>query len=449
MKVNPMHSMTRITFLIVAVLTALAALAFGEPAIAVGVTGMLLADGGGASIDELAALFNQKSQELGAVSAEFKTAQADMLERLKKGEELSAEYKQSYDELRVKFDALIVEFRDAEQKGAREFAKPENNRKTWGQQFLDVVKDKISGKERNQFFRAEVKAVDSTAAGGLIRSYRDPNVVSLTKDRLVIRDLIPTVPVNTSSVEYAVQTTRTNNAAPVAESAAKPYSDYVWSTATVVVQVIAHLAKITLQAMEDAPRLVAEIDAEMRYGLGLVEEAQILFGTGVSPQLDGIVPQATAFALPASYAGDTMATEIDVIRYAMLQISNANLQPDGVVINDTDWARIETLKDTTGRYLIGNPQGTTAPRLWALPVVASPAMTEGDFLVGAFAQSAVIYDRMSVQVLISTENADDFEKNRATMRAEERIAVAVKRPAGFVTGDFPTAIAAMVAAAGP
>lgn len=436
-------STIRITYLIVAVLTALAAFAFGEPALAVGVTGMLMADGGGAAIDELAKLFAEKSDAMSAANAELKAANVELLARLAKGEEIDAETKAKYDTLEAKFNGLRLEFNDLEQKGAREFSKPENNRKTWGQQFVDSVKDKISGKERNQFFRAEVKAVDSVAAGGLIRSYRDPNVVSLTKDRLVIRDLIPTVPVNTSSIEYAVQTTRTNNAAPVAESATKPYSDYVWSTATAVVQVIAHLAKITLQAMEDAPRLVAEIDAEMRYGLGLVEEAQILFGTGVSPQLDGIVPQATAWALPAGYAGDANATEIDVIRYAMLQISNANLQADGIVINDTDWARIETLKDTTGRYLIGNPQGTTAPRLWALPVVSTPAMAEGDFLVGAFAQSAVIYDRMGVTVQISTENADDFEKNRATMRAEERIAVAVKRPAGFITGEFGAAITAM------
>jgi HK97 family phage major capsid protein len=436
-----MYSITRITFLMVAVLTALAAFAFGEPALGVGA--LLLADGGASAIDELAAAFTAKSKELGEVAADFRAKQGEVLAALAKGETINAELKSQYDELKTRFDALRTDFSDLEQRGARLTAAPENNKKTWGMQFLDVVKDKISGKSRNAVFSAEIKAVNSANAGGLIRSYRDPNVVSLTRDRTVIRDLIPTVPVTTNAIDYAVQTTRTNNAAPVAEGASKPYSDYVWSSVTVVVKTIAHLAKITRQAMDDAPRLVAEIDSEMRYGLGLVEEAQILYGTGVGQNLAGIVPQATAFALPATYVTDTMATELDVLRYAMLQIEDENLSPDGIVLNSADWARIETLKDTTGRYLIGNPQGTTSPRLWNLPVVATPAMTAGDFLVGAFAQSVVIYDRMGVEVLISTENDVDFEQNLATMRAEERIACAVKRTAGFVTGTFATQITAM------
>ncbi|WP_367672854.1 phage major capsid family protein, partial [Serratia symbiotica] len=37
---------------------------------------------------------------------------------------------------------------------------------------------------------------------------------------------------------------------------------------------------------------------------------------------------------------------------------------------------------------------------------------------------------------ISTENADDFEKNMISIRCEERVALAVKRPEAFVTGAF-------------
>ena len=48
---------------------------------------------------------------------------------------------------------------------------------------------------------------------------------------------------------------------------------------------------------------------------------------------------------------------------------------------------------------------------------------------------AQIFDRMAVEVLISTENDKDIEKNMATIRAEERLALAVYRPEAFVTGS--------------
>ncbi|MDI8977993.1 phage major capsid protein, partial [Salmonella enterica subsp. enterica serovar Lubbock] len=43
---------------------------------------------------------------------------------------------------------------------------------------------------------------------------------------------------------------------------------------------------------------------------------------------------------------------------------------------------------------------------------------------------AQIFDREDANVVISTENADDFEKNMISIRCEERLALAVKRPEG-------------------
>jgi HK97 family phage major capsid protein len=66
-------------------------------------------------------------------------------------------------------------------------------------------------------------------------------------------------------------------------------------------------------------------------------------------------------------------------------------------------------------------------------------MQQDDFLTGAFRLGAQILDRMEIEILISTENADDFEKNMVTIRAEERLAFAVYRPEAFVTGSLTEA----------
>lgn len=371
--------------------------------------------------------------------------------RFEKSETLSISLKAAIDKAMGDFNlqtesvtALKGLVSDMEQKMVGGLMQNPDEAKSFGEQFIGSTGYKgladaggnIGG--HRGIIRAEMKAVTTTTAGGLNnRTTRDAEVVKLQMRRMVVRDLMRTVRVNSIAVEYAKQTTRTNAAAPVAEAAAKPYSDYVWETATVNVRTLAHLAKITRQAMDDAPRLMDEIDQEMRYGLGFVEEQQFLYGNNVGQNLNGIVPQATAFAYAGAIA---LPNKMDVLRLAMLQTVLSLLPADGIVLDDTAWAEIELTKDANGSYLFGAPQGTTAPRAWNLPVVVTPAMVADSFLVGNFALGATVYDRMGVEVLISTENVDDFEKNLATVRCEERVAIGVKRPAAFITGDFSTSI---------
>ncbi len=410
------------------------------------------------TIEQVAEEATKQIREVESKQAGIKSDLGEMKKdidgRFQKGELLSPELKAAIDKGLSDFNAMTTGMTalkglvtDLEQKLASGTVQNPDEAKSFGDQFVTsagykAIKDAggDAGNHRG-IIRAEMKTVTVANAGGLNnRTTRDPEIVRLQQRRLVVRDLMRTVRVNSIAVEYAKQTTRTNNAAPVAEAAAKPYSDFVWSTATVNIRTLAHLAKITRQAMDDAPRLMDEIDQEMRYGLGYVEEQQFLYGNNTGQNLNGIVPQATAFA----YAGKIVKpNKMDVLRLAILQTVLSLLPADGIVLDDTAWADIELTKDDNGSYLFGNPQGTTSPRAWNLPVVVTPAIVADSFLVGNFALGATVYDRMGVEVLISTENSDDFEKNLATVRCEERVAVGVKRPLAFITGDFSDAVTAI------
>jgi HK97 family phage major capsid protein len=125
-----------------------------------------------------------------------------------------------------------------------------------------------------------------------------------------------------------------------------------------------------------------------------------------------------------------------MLRLAMLQAALAEYPATGHVMHPTDWARIETLKDGEGRYIIGNPQGSVQPTLWGLPVVTTQSIAVDKFLTGAFKLGAQVFDRWTARVEVATENEDDFIKNLVTVLAEERIALAVYRPEAFIYGDF-------------
>jgi HK97 family phage major capsid protein len=249
----------------------------------------------------------------------------------------------------------------------------------------------------------------------------------------VVRDLLTPGETASSVVEFVSEASFVNNAAPVAEGATKPKSDMTFILKSAPVRTLAHYVKASRQIMDDAPQLRSLIDGRLRYGLAYVEEVQLLYGAGTGANIHGLIPQATAFAAPFAI---TTPTVVDQVRLALLQATLAEYPASGVVMHPTDLARVEVAKDTTGQYIIGDPQGRMAPTLWGLPVVTTPAITAGTYLVGAFRLGAQIFDRMGMEVLLSTENENDFILNMMTIRAEHRLALAVYRPAAFVTGTF-------------
>lgn len=127
---------------------------------------------------------------------------------------------------------------------------------------------------------------------------------------------------------------------------------------------------------------------------------------------------------------------IDKVGLAMLQVTLADYVPNGAILHPSDWMRIRLLKNADGEYLLGDPQSNPNPLLFGLPVVATTAIAKDAFLVGDFRRAATLYDREQANVALSTEDADNFVRNMVTIRAEERLGLAVKNSTALSLGDF-------------
>lgn len=263
---------------------------------------------------------------------------------------------------------------------------------------------------------------------------RQLGVVGKLRQRTFVRSLIAPGKTTSSAIFYVQQTGFVNAARAIVEGASKPYSEIEFEAKIQAVATIAHMFKASKQVLDDFKQLASLIDSEARYGLDLAEETEILFGSGTNASLHGIVPQASTFA-PAFQV--EKQSGIDDLRLAMLQAQLARVPATGHVLHFMDWARIELQKDELGRYILANPLGLLGPMLWGLPVVPTEIpQFLGKFLTGAFRDAAQLFDREEANVVISTENADDFEKNLISIRAEKRLGLAVKRPEGFIFGPF-------------
>ncbi|WP_347881476.1 phage major capsid protein [Ancylobacter polymorphus] len=384
--------------------------------------------------DEVKTAFKNSVDAVKAIAEEA-------LGKAKTGEMASASLKERADEALIKMNTLGEQVAQIEQKLAQGDTRPAAE-KSIGEQFIEQegVKNLAAapsgGRRADMRIKATITSATSNAAGSAgagVQTTRLPGILELPQRRLTVRDLITPGRMDGSSLEYVKETGFVNNAAPVAEGAAKPSSDLKFGLVTTSAKVIAHWMKASRQILDDFSQLRSIIDQRLLYGLAYKEEAQLLNGDGTGQNLHGIVPQASPYSAPFAPDGETA---IDTLRLAMLQAALAEYPATGHVLHPIDWAAIELTKDTLGRYIVGNPQGTLAPTLWNLPVVATQAMAQGDFLTGAFRLGAQVFDRWDARVEVGFEN-DDFTKNLVTVLGEERLALAVYRPEAFVYGELP------------
>ncbi|POO54389.1 phage major capsid protein [Agrobacterium rosae] len=398
---------------------------------------------------ELAEKIGELGASLASIKEQVGNLATDFTSKLAANGEVSAELKEKTDKALSELGDVTTRLSDMEKRAAREKENGEEEQKSLGQLVIDSDAYKagnLTGSSRASIKvsadRAAITTANTTVGTGrspgtsLVPGARVPGIFGLPDRQMTIRDLLLPGQTSSNNVEYVKETGYTNNAAPVAETTAKPYSDITFDMASAPVRTLAHLFKASRQILDDAPALRSYIDGRARYGLRFVEENQLLNGSGTGQNIAGLVPQATAFA-PA-FTPEAV-TGIDRLRLAILQVVLAEYPATAFVLNPIDWAKIELTKDAGENYIIGNPQGSLTPTLWNLPVVSTQAMASGQFLTGAFSYAAQIFDRMDIEVLLSSENVDDFEKNMFTIRAEERLALAVYRPEAFVTGPVAAA----------
>ncbi|MDR0259109.1 MAG: phage major capsid protein, partial [Comamonas sp.] len=207
--------------------------------------------------------------------------------------EASAETKQAVDALLPQFNALNAHMQELQQAMAR----PEGGGQDSAQTAGDLVVNSAQMEGVNSSFRGSRRievprqAITTASAGGLVVSDRQYGVVAPPERRLTIRDLIAPGQTASNNVEYVRESGFTNAAAPVAEGAAKPYSDITFELENAPVRVLAHLFKASRQILDDAPALRSYINARAEYGIKLAEEGQLLYGNGTGANLNGLIPQ--------------------------------------------------------------------------------------------------------------------------------------------------------------
>lgn len=284
------------------------------------------------------------------------------------------------------------------------------------------------------------KAIITTAdgsGGALVGTQRATADMIAPQRAPRMRDLLPVQPTQSNAIDYVQETGFVSTARPVAETMLKPEASLTFDVMTEAIKTIATWLPASRQVLDDAAQLRAYIDNRLLYSLMMAEEQQILYGDGLSPNLQGILthPGIQGYTWSSGEVGDT---KIDAIRRAITLARIAEYPVNGIVLHPNDWEDIQLAKGDDGHYIWVNVNDGGVMRLWAVPVVETTAIAEGEALVGSFNLGAMLWDREESNIRVG-EPQDYFTRNMVAILAEQRLALTIFRPEAFVGITFDTA----------
>ena len=254
----------------------------------------------------------------------------------------------------------------------------------------------------------------------------DTRVVEAARVALQVRDLFDNQTISTAAYSYFVEGALGTGFGPVPEGDEKTKLTYEDTEAVIVpLGKIAGYIKESDEYISDYPFLASAVNGRLIYDLNHAIQQALL---SMVLSNSGIQADTT------SWTASTTVTQLaDLILDAMMDVQAVSGRAaDAVVMNPTDWYTLRIGKTQGGEYYGGGyyAEGRIAT-IWGLPCVVTADIAAGTILVGAFRTGGTVLSKGGTSVAMSNSNEDDFIKNLVTIRAEERIGLALRVPSAF------------------
>ena len=178
-------------------------------------------------------------------------------------------------------------------------------------------------------------------------------------------------------------------------------------------------------------RVVSKLMAE--------EDAQLLYGTGVAPNLNGLSNQAASYV---DYIADSNVQRIDVITNAVTNTRVNEYSANVALIAPQDYQKLLLTKSSQAEYLVPNVFTGAPLVINGCLVVPNTSVTADDFFVGDLKMGTTMALRSDIEVTFTNSHSDNFTKGFITVLVEERIALVVYRPNAIIYDNFTSALGA-------
>lgn len=323
------------------------------------------------------------------------------------------------------------------------FKKEGTEGKMFAESFEEATKeaaDKLRNIKKGERIILDLKDMqfgNSFTNAGASVTYVKPGIIELPKRKLHIRELLQGGTMGAKSTfDFVKETTGTGAIANALEATTKAQIGLKMTEASVYAEWVAGFLVISRNMLDDIDGMTTFLQSRLPELLLRAEDAQILDGSGVRPNLLGI--QSTGNYTAAAAA---VTNRAETLVNAISQLENLDREANGILLNPADWYTLWLYKgSTSGDYTLPvnlierTPGGGLV--VAGVPVFRSTAQRQLDYLVGDWTMGANLITREPARVEFFYEDSTNVRSNQVTVRIEERIALPVYGSDYFIYGTF-------------
>ena len=261
-----------------------------------------------------------------------------------------------------------------------------------------------------------------------------PGIIPAAPRKLHIRSLLPTGVMTTSAIHYLQETGSEGSVAAWADnSGTKSQIDYDLTEEVAPSEFIAGYLRITRKALDDISAMRSYLQSRLLEQYLDAEDNQLLNGSGVSPNLGGLITNAEA------YSG-FRTIQVEKLLDSVAQIESNNHSANGILLSPEQFYALMLTRGTTNEYTL--PGGVAVDLvngqmfISGVPIFKSTAMSDSKYLVGDWSKGAQLFVRENPIVRFFEEDGTNVRENKITVRVEGRVALPIYYTDAFVTGSL-------------
>ena len=248
--------------------------------------------------------------------------------------------------------------------------------------------------------------------------------------RLTAYDLFDKVPVSPESngiIRYTDwdESTTVRAAATISEGGIFPESTATFREYTLPLEKIGDTIPITEEAMKDTPRLAAEIERFLEINVNIVQDTQLVSGTGASPQLKGLYTTAPTFTAVASGIADANIFDLLVkMSEGITTARGSKYAPNFAMLNIKDINKMKLKKDTTNNYIMPPFTMNNGQVVDGMTIIENNILTQNTLVMGD-SRFGTIYE-LEGYTLSFDAVGTQFVNDLVTMKARKRMALLMR-----------------------